>query len=151
MIIRTYETLWEVELTSGKKIKENQLSFDFLRGSRRIDWALDIISTGDIHNIKMLYLHTPRGLQWIEIREKDTAFQFKRGTQMFFQVGDNVANAHIIGRIEDKETGNCSAIVYDYFTKETYFLGTNIFNFGSWREGVAPVGPMNLDVLGIKL
>src|SRR5690349_19255980 len=72
---------WSCLLTTGKRWNERQLVPTLIkgqRGLRRLDWALDLVSTGDIKRIKEITLHCPDGRTAVlEIPESGTAFQFK--------------------------------------------------------------------------
>ena len=144
------ESYWKVLLTSGKIITEGELSFDFLRGTRSIDWYLDIAATDDCRRIKEITLCTPVENTTLAISEPYSTFQLKRGTKLLLQSG-NVANAHIIGRVDDKVTGDCTAIIWDTLERQIYTHVTNIHSFSAWREGVAPIGAINYAAMGVRL
>lgn len=143
---------WRVVLASGKVISEDDMSFDLLRGRRPVDWALDIVGAGDIKNIKELHLITPEGDACMPIGEPYTAFQFKRGTVMMFSGCQRIMNAQIIGRVDDKETGACTAVIWDVQEQKLYVDHlTTVHNFSAWREGVAAVGALSLEIVGVRL
>jgi hypothetical protein len=148
------ESYWSVVLTSGKTITEGELSFDFLRGTRSIDWYLDIASTEDCKRIKEITLHTPVENITLAIPgtppEPYCVFQLKRGTKLL-NTGANVANAHIIGRVDDKATGDCTVVIWDAIERRTYTHITNIHNFSAWREGVCSVGAIAYQYMGVRL
>ena len=145
---------WKVKLNTGKTFHEGQMAFDFLHGAHNMSWYEDIVGSGDNKYISEITLCTPQGDVTIPILEPYTAFQFQRGTISLFY-GEKIANCQIIGRIDDKETGMCTAAIWDVQGDETgkhlYIdYTTSIFNFKKWREGVADAGPMNYDVIGLR-
>lgn len=148
------ETFWRATLTSGKTLTEGQPSFDFLRGTRSVDWYLDIVGNGDCRRIENLTLCTPEGdftLVSLHVPpEPCSFFQFKRGTKQLL-TGGNVANAHIVGRVDDKSTGECTAIIWDNQERRVYTHSTNIHRFSAWREGIIPIGALNYVAMGVTL
>jgi len=143
---------WKVELTSGKELTEDALSFDFIRGIRNIDWALDLVSTGDVGKIRELKLCTPHGVASLPILEPYTAFQLKVGTKVLLGGSERVLQAHIIGRVDDRETGKCTAVIWDVIEQKLYLdYSTSIRNFKRWRDGVSDLGELSISVLGVRL
>lgn len=148
------DTFWRVTLATGKQITEGQISFDFLRGTRSIDWHLDIASTNDCKQIKAIALCTPEEEVTLHVSgtppEPYCVFQFKQGTKLLLRKG-NIVNAHIIGRVDDKRTGDCTAIIWDALEKKVYTHTTTIYHFSAWRQGVADIGPINYQAMGVRL
>jgi hypothetical protein len=150
---------WQVTLTSGKTFHEGQFVFDFIHGSRNISWTNDIVSSGDSRNISELVLCTPEGNVNLPILEPYTAFQLQRGTASLL-TGERIVNCQIIGRVDDKDTGACTAIIWDAIgediedgTKKHLYIDhfTTIKNFKKWRSNVADIGAISLDVVGVRL
>jgi len=163
-VINPNKSLWSVVLTTGKIITEDQLVLDFCRGGyRQIDWALDLNSTGDLLKIKELWLVTPGGHRTVyqngverpivlQITEPGTAFQFKYGCRDFLGgVGQSV-EAQCIGKITDKDTGNCECWIWDRVQGLIEYK-SNINNFGMWRKnsGLMPLTKLSHDVTGLRL
>lgn len=180
-ITRSY---WAVRLNTGEWMCEARLKVDLVNGIERFyDWSNDLVAGGDIMRITELWLlcppsHTsPFGnTARLKITEPGTAFQLKVAT-----VDSNIAasirtvQAHIIGKITNKETGECECYIYDNVqgglcTPETmiydpatnnvkrdahgnyiYAGRTSVYNFHSWRESIAPLGRLELDTLGVRL
>lgn len=149
---------WKVHLTTGKTITEGQLSFDLLRGSRNIIWLEDVIGSGDNRNIREITLCTPEGDVTLPISEPYTAFQFQQGMVSFFG-GERIANAQVIGRVDDKETGACTCVVWDVQGEEQpdgsykhLFIGhlTSVKNFASWRAGTPHIGRLHYEMVGLR-
>jgi hypothetical protein len=108
------QSYWKVKMRSGKEYSERDLSFDLLRGSHSIDWALDITGSGDNGaqsdgqaKIAELTLCTPDGNATLTITEPYSAFQLKCGASSMFG-NERILLGQIIGRVEDKESGRCS-------------------------------------------
>jgi hypothetical protein len=144
-------------MRSGKEFSELDKSFDLLRGTRPVDWALDIVGSGDNGKqsdgqarIEELYLCTPQGEVSLSISEPYTAFQLKRGT-MDLLGWNRIIQAQIIGRLDDSETGRCTAYIWDVQEQRLYGeWQTYITNFAAWREGIIPIGALNLEPIGLK-
>jgi hypothetical protein len=144
-------SIWKVTLSSGKVIEEDQPSFDLLRGHRNIDWYLDIASTGDCARIKELTICTLAGEYTLAISEPYSAFQFKQG-MLSIMTGERQANAHIIGRVDNKETGDCTCIVWSSVDQMLHTNHrTNIHYFTSWRRGTPDIGAINWSAMGVRL
>lgn len=146
------KSYWEVVLTTGKKITENKLVLDFRRGGYRcIDWALDLNSTGDLLKIKELYLICPNGQQaMLRITEPGTAFQFKHRSLDI--TGQSVVEAQCIGKVINKETGDCECYLFDRALGLIPYK-SNVNHFGNWRPGSGLMAPQKLghDVIGLRL
>lgn len=142
---------WKVKLTTGKEFSECDHSFDLLRGLRSVDWALDVVGSGDNARIAELTLCTPQGDATMPITESYTAFQLKRGISDLFTL-NRTLQAQIIGRVDNKETGDCTAVIWDVVEQKLYIdHKTNVRNFKTWREGMADIGALNLEVVGVRL
>jgi hypothetical protein len=155
---------WKVKIAGKKKeVSELDTSFDLVRGPRPVDWALDIVGSGDNARIEEIILCTPQGEVKMPIREPKTAFQFKRGT-MDILSNQRILQAQIIGRLENRETGLCTACIWDVTGHDQYsqegvllpekkhlYLDfvTSIQNFGAWHEDIVPVGAMYPVVIGL--
>lgn len=132
-------SFWKVQLTSGKVIHE-----------LHADWFEDVVRPGHSAHIATLSLITPDYTVKMDITHPWTAFQFKRGTYDLFS-GERVLEAHIIGCVEDLDTGACRCAIWD--AKHGTLLPdfeTSVKAFGSWHEDIIAVGALNLDVIGVK-
>jgi len=109
---------WSMKLTNGREWSERTLIPTFIkgqRGVRKLDWALDIVSTGDIHRIKELSLNCPDGRKaTLEISEDMPAFQFKTKSLEMIGAGGNDLEYMVIGRVIDKASGRCECFIWDY-------------------------------------
>ena len=150
---------WSVLLSTGRQWSEHTLLPTWQagwRGVRKLDWALDIVATGDIHNIRELALHCPDGRKVIlEITEDMPAFQFKtKSMDVFGDAGTNL-EFQVIGRVIDKATGRCECFAWDYRPKpgEQHLVAykSSIYRFGAWRDTVTPIGALGLEVQGFRL
>lgn len=144
---------------------------DFLIGRRRLDWTLDIVSTGDWRKIKELWLFCPPtplnpagNTARLPIVMPGTAFQFKVATfDSVIVEGRRSVQAQIIGRVNDVETGDCECMVFDYVLQALVVewsgnIGLNGHpGLGTWRPNIpgkptiTPIGRLNLPVCGIFL
>jgi hypothetical protein len=149
---------WRVHLTTDKTVTEGQFSFDFTRGSRNIIWLEDIVGSGDNRNIRDITLCTPEGDITLPITEPYTAFQFQMGTISLFG-GERIPNAQIIGRLNNKETGECTCVIWDVQGEEQpdgsmkhLFVNhiTTVRNFTSWRGGIPSIGRLNYEMVGLR-
>lgn len=150
---------WSVLLTTNKRYSENQLIPTLTKGQkglRKLDWNLDLVSTGDIHKVKEVTLHCPDGRTAVlEIPERSTAFQFK--TKSLDTLGANGMNLEfqVIGRVLDKVSGACECFIWDYRPLEgqpnLVAYKSNIYRFGAWRDNITPFGALSLEVQGLRL
>lgn len=159
---------WKVKLratslSKRREFSELDMTWDPVRGHRPLDWALDIIGSGDNNHIEELMLVTPQGEVVMPFYEPRSAFQFKRGTLDMLSNG-RIVQAQIIGRVENRETGVCTACIWDVAGHDQYseqgvllpekqhlYLDfvTNIHNFEAWHKDIVPVGAMSKEVIGV--
>lgn len=148
---------WQVKLSTGKTVTEGQLAFDFTRGTRNIIWLQDIVGSGDNHRIQELTLCTPEGDVSLAISAPCSAFQLQMGLVAFFG-NERIPNAQIIGRLDNRETGECTACIWDVQgeeqpdgTRKHLFTNhkTNVRSFTSWRGGIPHLGALNYGPVGL--
>jgi hypothetical protein len=178
-------SFWVVRLNTGEWVSEARVKTDVYQGrERHFDWVLDLVANGDVLKIQQLWLLCPPSktsplgnTARLDITEPGTAFQFKVATVDSSIVGPSIhgIQAHIIGRVDNKETGDCTCYIYDpiesgMITPETQIYNpatggvmrdeqgnpicagkTNVYNFHSWRPSLPPRGRLALDVLGVRL
>jgi len=112
----------------------------------------------------------------LDISEPGTAFQFKTASVDTLGANQRVLEAQVIGRVDDKENGLCTCYIWDAKqggptynpkTEQFIYLGglvtqerdgevwqdyqTSIYTFGSWREGIAPIGALSHEVMGLRI
>jgi hypothetical protein len=147
------QSYWKVKLRSGKEFSELDVSFDLLRGSHSIDWALDIVGSGDNGaqsdgqaKIAELTLCTPQGNATLKITEPYSAFQLKCGASAMFS-NERILLAQIIGRVEDKESGLCTCCLWDVQEQrlDPQYM-SSVKNLG-YRN----IGALSLEVVGLRL
>src|SRR6266487_132119 len=139
---------WSALLTTGKTWSERDLVPTLRagqRGIRKLDWSLDLVSTGDIHRIKELTLHCPDGRTAVlEVTEDMPAFQFKTKSLNMLGANDIGLECQVIGRVIDKATGRCECFIWDYRPKadepNLVAYKSSIYRFGSWRDSLTPIG-----------
>jgi hypothetical protein len=150
---------WSVLLTTGKRYEERQLVPTLTKGQkglRKLDWMLDLVSTGDIHRIKELTLHCPDGRTAVlEITPDMPAFQFKTKSLNMLGANDMGLECQVIGRVIDKASGRCECFIWDYRPKagenQLVAYKSSIYRFGSWRDSMVPIGALSLEVQGFRL
>lgn len=152
------QSYWQVTLKTGRTFHEGQVASNFSHGLHNIAWFEDIVGSGDCGRIRELTLCTPEGDVTLPILEPCTAFQLQRGTTALF-TGEKIVNCQIIGRVDDRGTGACTAVIWDVQGEEMpdgtmkhlyidHF--TTVKDFVRWREGVADVGQLSYDVVGLR-
>lgn len=151
---------WAVKLSTGKWCCELDTRFEPRLGqSRPFDWTLDLVDTEDIHKVKELWLFCPPGpgnpmgsTARLPITEPGTAFQFKVASLHALGANNRGVESQIIGRVEDKETQRCTCFIWDAPLRAMSTpYETTLQHFGSWREGIAPIGALSHTVLGLEL
>lgn len=145
------ESYWQAILTSGREVCEVETRKDPVTGLHRpVRWLEDIVASGDSAHLKELWIHTPSGDAALRITEPYTAYQFNlSGTQL---TQGRVLIAQIIGRVDDKETGQGIAYIWDCTTQQLYKdEQASVRHFGAWRPGIAPFGALSLEVIGVRL
>ncbi len=150
--LRQY-SYWEVQFTSGKVLNELGKVHDFMVGERLVDWTLDLVSTGDMRRVKEVRLICPGILTHgvLRLTERQTAFQFKSSSAVHDGVRQyRILEAQVIGRINDLDTGACDCFVWDRMLG-LFKYSSNIRDFGSWHDRIAPVGELSQNVLGLRL
>ncbi len=148
------ESYWKVTFQSGRELSELDTK-TVLDGRvirvRSVEWLEDLIGAGDIKNIKEVTLCTPKGEAHLLITEPYTVFQLSRGTSSLF-TGERLKNAQIIGRINNKSTGDATAYIWDVQDQNLYELTFNIHDgIPAWRESVIPIGMINLKTMDVRL
>lgn len=153
-------SLWAVKLDNGKFLSERDEVVDAAHGTKRpFDWTLDLIDKGDIHRVRELWLFCPPSkasplgnTARLPILESGTAFQFKVASLSGFFDLEKCVESHVIGRVDNKETGDCTCFIWDGpLQVMSQPWKSNIYHFGSWREGIAPIGALSQEVMGLRL
>lgn len=143
---------WKAVLSTGRTLSECALRYDIrAAGLRPFDWTLDLTDTSDIMKIKELYLVCPDGKEaMLKIDEPGTAFQFKTRSMDALGGTANILEAQVIGKVTDKENGDCTCYIYDRVAGLIEYR-SSIYKFGAWRENIAPIGALSHDVMGLRL
>lgn len=149
---------WTVLLSTGKTRSERELIPTLragMRGVRPLDWTIDLVSTGDIYRVKEISLNCPDGRKaTLEIIEPGTVFQLKTRSLNFLGASSNPLEYQVIGRVLDKASGQCECFIWDYHPNGPEHLlayRSNIYQFGSWRDNIMPLGVLAHDVQGFRL
>ncbi len=166
------ESYWSVVMRSGKtwsELDEKSIEIPTLQGGtkrylvRRLEWKEDLINSGDIAKVKEIHLHTPQGVARTHVGDPYTGFQFSRGTSALL-TGEKLKNLQVIGAVTDKDTGECTFALWDYQdqnlyvdmlwdneNKVTYRGHNSVRDFKAWRDGVIPIGPLNLKAMDVRI
>jgi len=181
-ITRSY---WAVKLNNGTWISEARTHIDLYKGIERpYDWSNDLVANGDVAKIRELWLLCPPSTTSplgntarLDISEPYTAFQLKVGTvDSNLTASSRTVQAHIIGKVINKENGDCECYIWDYMQdglitpntliydplakdhierdekgRPIYAGRTNVYHFHSWRGAIAPLGLLELGTLGVRL
>jgi hypothetical protein len=157
-VLMAGESYWKIRLPSGKTLSELDTKPIEVQGKRvlmrRLEWKEDLIDSGDIRHVQEVMLVTPQGTAGITVVEPYTCFQLARGTLAYDgEQGKMIRlkNAQIIGVVTDKETGTCEYAVWDIQAQQIYTGQNNVLDFSAWREGIVPVGRLNLEAMDVRL
>ncbi len=174
---------WAVKLNNEEWVCEARVKTNVYSGEeRQFDWSNDLVANRDVNHIKELWLLCPPSrtsplgnTARLDIEAPKTAFQFKV-THVDSTIAETVRNLpyHIIGRVDDAVTGDCTCFIFDpvqggLLTTSTLIFDpltavakkdhkgkymtagrNNIYNFHSWDPGrVAHLGRLELNTLGL--
>ena len=156
-ITRSY---WAVRLDNDEWLCEARVHTDLYKGvERQFEWYEDLVANGDCMRIKELWLLCPPNVlsplgntARLPITEPGTAFDFKVATaDSSFTNTWKTQEAHIIGRVDNKETGDCTCFIWD----ERYSVlcqpyRTNTHKFGRWRENLPDFGEVAVEKAGVR-
>lgn len=151
-------SFWVVKLDNGKLLSERDTVNDFIKdGKRPIDWTLDLITTGDIYRVKELWLICPPNpgnptgqTARLPITIPGTAFQFKVANMDVMGAWGKTRAAHVIGRVDHPETGDCTVFAWDDELRALIApYQTNIHEFKTWRDSIASPRHISMPVLGL--
>jgi hypothetical protein len=157
---------WAARLRSGigkddywlSEIDNRQFFLGKHAAPRTYDWTLDLVATGDLLRIKELWMICPPG----EVSPKGntaTLYFDSKGGEAGMAFHFNVAimtqggrvDHKVIGKVTDRATGDCECFVWDDEIKGmSAVYKTNVNNFASWRPGVAPIGRLSHEVVGLR-
>lgn len=170
-VLMAGESYWTCRMSSGKvwsELDEKAIEIPTEQGPqqylvRRLEWKEDIINSGDIKNVKEIHLHTPQGVARTHVGEAYTGFQFSRGTSALL-TGEKLKNLQVIGAVMDKDSGDCTFALWDYQVQKLFvdtlwnaeekieYRGYNsVRNFKAWRDGVIPIGPLNIIAMDTRI
>lgn len=146
---------WSVVLSNNRVWSQLDMVSDTLRGRRGIDWYLDLVATGDARRIKELYIHTPRGDAGLRIDVPGTAYQLNAAAlclDMSAGTSGRQRDAQIIGRVDDRDTGVGIAYIWDVAMQRLYKdEAASVRNFAGWRPGIAALGALATEAMGVAL
>lgn len=135
----TLYSTWSVRLSTGLEVFEHNGA----------DWANDLIQTGDNRKIVEVRLHCPDSTVGVlVIAPGQAAFQLKCAGA--FSDGMHRRYAHIVGRVDNCETGECTALIWDSFFG-FFEHHTNFNHFARWRPGIDDVGAISTQAQGIEV
>lgn len=179
------QSYWAVKLRNGTWLCESRIHIDLKTGiMRHFDWSNDLVANGDVLNIKELWLLCPPNktspmgnTARFFIDEPGTAFQFKVNmVDSVISANYKSMQAHIIGKITNKETGACDCFIWDpvqsgMLTPQTlifdsikkelvrnkdgslaYAGKTSVYDFHTWKPGsLAHLGRLHFPTIGVRL
>lgn len=157
------QSYWRVVLINNRVWSQLDTVYDPLRGKpehkyqRALDWYLDIIATGDHRRIAELWLHSPTGDVALRIDEPGTAYQLN-AAGLLLDMGAGATgrqrDGQIIGRVEDRDTGNGTAFIWDVHMRQMFKAEQEmacVRNFPGWRPGIAALGALAIKNLGLAI
>jgi hypothetical protein len=155
------QSYWQVVLSTGRRLSERDIlsnpQTQEPHPRRPADWTLDLISTDDILKVKEVHLIYPGFLTRpaaLKIMEPGTVFQFKTASAMAFGANERRMEAQVIGRIDDKATGECTCWIWDRVLGLISYktnIGMGDKTFGSWHPRIAPIQSLAHSVIGLRL
>ena len=154
----TKQSYWSVRLKGGEVLCELDEVIDVRNGTkRRLSWHEDVVLTRKHLTVTDIQLRTPRtrisytgNVATLAVTRPASCFVLNGRSSLLFEDRGR-PTYQIIGRVTDR-TGACECFVYDALLDVlgTPFI-TNVCDFGAWRVGVSPLGPLALGVLGLEL
>lgn len=155
--MREYATLsegqsyWRVKLSTGRILCELDTITDIRSArTRHAEWLEDLCGSGDLNKSIEVTLCTPHGDVSIDVPRPYSVFQLNCGIVSLFD-HSKVKTAQIIGVI-DGEDGSCVCAIWDAVEQRLYpeFRST-VLSFGAWRDGIVPLGRLNVEAMGVTL
>lgn len=149
------QAFWAVKLRNGTFRSE----LDRRPPGRAFDWTLDLVDTGEVHQIRELWLICPPNRDnplgqtaRLPLRRPGTAFQLKVGMVHGMGETSRTLVSQLIGRVDDPLTGACTCFVWDADLRSLGTWQSAIYpRLGSWRAEIAPIGVLNEEILGLSL
>ena len=142
-------------------ISEAHPKVDLLKATAcNTDWTADVVRPGHCDHIKDLWLFCPPNqlspggnTAHIPIYEPYTAFEMKVGTFMTNLVtGERQTRAMLVGRVNDRASGDAVVFIWDHdygVMWEPWHTNVRPPGMGTWREGIAPLGTLAYDQIGM--
>jgi hypothetical protein len=147
------ESYWRVRFSNGKELSELDTKPVLLANKevrvRSVEWLEDLLGSGDIARVKEAMLCTPQGTAHFTVTEPYTVFQLSRGT-LSALTGEKIKNLQLMGIVTDKDSGDCECAIWDQQSRQLYTMINNVKNFVAWREGVIPIGRLNIEALDLR-
>jgi len=143
------QSYWKARLVS-RTICELDIVTDIRHAqTRRTEWLEDVIGSGDLAKVVEIILCSPQGEIHLPVNRPNSAFQLNQGIKPLLAEG-KIKTAQIIGSVHN-DLGDCVAAVWDIQSQKLYEFHTNIYNFKAWRPGVADLGRLNIEALGVSV
>jgi hypothetical protein len=145
------QSYWKAKLKNGKTLCELDTVTDIQNARvRRVEWLEDVIGSDDLGRIVEVILCSPQGDVHIPVVRPHGAFQLNQGMVSLLD-NQKIKTAQIVGSIEN-DAGDCVVAIWDALEQRLYpEFRTNVYQFGAWRNGVAPLGRLNIEALGVRL
>lgn len=149
------QSYWRVLLSTGRVWSQLDMVNDPLRGRRSVDWYLDLVGSGDARRIRELWIHTPKGDAALKITQPGTAYQLNAASLALDMAAGSTGrqkDAQIIGRVDNRETGEGIAYIWDVHMQQLYKdEQASVKHFSGWRPGIADLGTLAFDAMGVCL
>jgi hypothetical protein len=84
------------------------------------------------------------------VKERGCVFQMKVKSLDGFGAIGSTFECQIIGVVDDKENGDCRCYIWDARLGLVAYK-TSIYNFGTWRDGIAALHGISHSVVGLNL
>ncbi len=151
---------WAVKLDDDTWVSEAVSKIDLVRGIERLtDWSADVVANDLTSRIRELWMFCPASrlaptgnTVRVPILPEQRAIQFKNGSfDTTIVAGKKMMAAMIVGRLDDRASGECTCFVWDCQQQALYVnWKTNLYRpFGKWREDGPPVPALSPAALGI--
>jgi hypothetical protein len=155
--MREYTTLssgqsyWRVKLSTGRTLCELDTITDIRSArTRHAEWLEDLCGSDDLSKVIEVTLCTPHGEASIDVPRPRGVFQLSCGIVALFD-HQRTKTAQIIG-VLDGDNGECIAAIWDVLEQQIYTdFHTNVLDFAAWHDGIAPIGRLNIEALGLVL
>jgi hypothetical protein len=148
---------WMSEVDNNQFVLTDLIPFMNRQRKNTFDWTMDLVTTGDVLRIEELWLFCPRSTAVpqgssavLRFSPDDAGTAFHFNVTKMSEAGR--IDSKIIGKVINRETHECIYHVWDGQLNILYPpMRTNINDFQAWRPGIAHLGAMSHEVIGLRL